>query len=81
MNTETFVMKTEIPCIKDFGYGWRNGELLEGYDYTVTNLKLGLNPEVGGIGYSFELWDEDGLIGNYKVRKSDWENGVRKIAI
>ena len=79
METETFVMKTDIPCITDFGFGWTEHGLFEGFTYDVTDLKLEPNLAVGGIGYSFELWDEDGWIGNYKVQKSDWENGVVKI--
>ena len=63
-----------------FGYGWKNHELFEGLDYKVTNLSLEPNPNVGEMGYSFELWDEEGWIGNYKVPKSDWENSVEKLA-
>jgi hypothetical protein len=80
MKTETYVMNKGIPCIKNHGYGWTNHELFEGLDYVVTNLSLEPNPNDEEMGYSFELWDEEGWIGNYKVPKSDWENSVEKIA-
>ena len=80
MKTETYVMNKGIPCIKNYGWGWKKGELFEGLDYEVTNLSLEPNPNDEEMGYSFELWDEEGWIGNYKVPKSDWENSVEKIA-
>jgi hypothetical protein len=80
MKTEIFVMKTEIPCIRDFGFGWMTHKFTEGLDIEVTNLKLEPNPNDEEMGYSFELWDEEGWIGNYKVPKSEWENSVEKIA-
>jgi hypothetical protein len=80
LKTETYVMNKGIPCIKNYGWGWKKGELFEGLDYEVTNLSLEPNPNDEEMGYSFELWDEEGWIGNYKVPKSDWENSVEKIA-
>ena len=80
MKTETYLMNKGIPCITNFGLGWKNHELFEGLDYEVTNLSLAPDLDDGEMGYSFELWDEQGWIGNYKVPKSDWENSVEKIA-
>jgi len=81
--TETYYMKGGIPCIKDYGMGWKSGQLFQGLRYDITNLKhpvFDLRSEYPqGMVYSFELWDEEGLIGNYKVRKSDWEENSKKV--
>jgi len=71
--TEKYLMKQVIPCVKNYGYGWISGKLYPDLDYDVTNLK---NERTI---YSFELWDDQGFIGNYKVNKFDWEKSSVKV--
>ena len=80
--TETYEIKRGTPCVKDFGNGWELGELFRDGSYDITNLKLSTyneNEYAQGMFYSFELWDEKGLIGNYKVRKLDWEENSKEV--
>ena len=104
MNTETYNVKRDTPCLKNFrhgekfnlhfgipSHGWVSWDLFKGFDYDITNLKLIEDQPINDIFldriisekgekqvnwshyYSFELWDEDGHIGDYKVKQIDFE--------
>ena len=83
-NTETYKVLRGTPCICEFELIGRRkrelGELYRDVDYDVTNLKLieGSNGLWERTLYSFELWDDEGHIGNYYVRKLDWEENTTK---
>ena len=73
---EKFNLKVGLPPD-----GWECWDLFKGFYYDITKLKLMelndiLNGYNNGNYYSFELWDEDGFIGDYKVRKIDFEENV-----
>ena len=101
MNTETYNVKRDTPCLKNFrhgekfnlhfgipSHGWECWDLFKGFDYDITNLKLIEDQPINDIFfngvssekqvnwshyYSFELWDEQGFIGDYKVKQLDFE--------
>ena len=103
MTTETYNVKRDIPCLKNFRHGekfnlssglppdgWECWDLFKGFDYDITNLKLIEDQPINDIFfnrdrvssekqvnwshyYSFELWDEQGFIGDYKVKQLDFE--------
>ena len=108
MNTETYNVKRDTPCLKNLRLGeiygekfnlkvglppdgWECWDLFKGFDYDITNLKLIEDQPINDIFldritsekgekqvnwshyYSFELWDEDGHIGDYKVKQIDFE--------
>ena len=101
MNTETYNVKRDTPCLKNYregekfnlycgipSHGWVSWDLFKGFDYDITNLKLIEDQPINdtffnGVSsekqvnwshyYSFELWDEQGFIGDYKVKQLDFE--------
>ena len=117
MNTETYNVKRDTPCLKNLRLGeiygekfnlkvglppdgWECWDLFKGFDYDITNLKLIEDQPINDTFfnsfskvfvngrtidyssekkvnwshyYSFELWDEDGHIGDYKVKQIDFE--------
>jgi hypothetical protein len=83
MNTETYYVKKGTPCMRNFMVGtkfgkperdrWELWELFGGIDYDITNLKIDEN----NINqYKFELWDDEGFIGNYIVSRGDFEDNT-----
>ena len=80
MKTETYKVLRGTPCIREMEITGRElWELYRDVDYDVTNLKLiegHINDGLWDNIYSFELWDDEGLIGNYYVRKLDWEKNT-----
>jgi hypothetical protein len=83
MKTETYKVLRGTPCIREMTViGKRSrelGELYRDVDYDVTNLKLiegHINDGLWDNIYSFELWDDEGHIGDYYVRKLDWEENT-----
>ncbi len=103
MNTETYNVKRDTPCLKNLRHGekgnlllglppegWECWDLFKGFDYDITNLKLIEDQPINDIFfnrdrvssekqvnwshyYSFELWDEQGFIGDYRVKQLDFE--------
>jgi len=61
METVTFIPKTYIPVIKDFGFGPISGLLVQGLDYIANNFI----EKDGKI--TFTLNDETGWIGDYQT--------------
>ena len=80
MKTETYKVLRGTPCIREMEITGRElWELYRDVDYDVTNLKLiegHINDGLWDNIYSFELWDDEGLIGKYYVRKLDWEENI-----
>ena len=88
MKTETYKVLRGTPCIREMSLleGRRIkrelGELYRDVDYDVTNLKFIEGEPNSGLwmnSYYFELWDDVGHIGNYYVRKLDWEENTVRI--
>ena len=77
MNTKTYLLNNVIPVDKNQGFGWSNKELLtSGLDYDVTGLKVDDNyPNK----YFFQLYDNQGWIGDYRVDKKIWNDNVEEM--
>jgi hypothetical protein len=63
--TTTFITNENKDCFVDYGFGLgkQPAVIFKDIEYEITNLK-----SVNGI-ESFELWDEEGFIGEYSFSK------------
>ena len=112
MKTETYNVKRDTPCLKNFregekfnlycgipSHGWTCWELFKGLDYDITNLKLIEDQPINDTFftirarcrveekevnwshyYSFELWDEQGFIGDYRTEQLEFEENCKLIS-
>jgi len=68
---EVFFFLNETPSLADYGCEpKRNIVLFPEMDYNLTNLRL------KNKYYTFELWDDQGRIGSYRVYKEIFENNA-----
>jgi hypothetical protein len=73
---EHYRLTRSIPCRKDWGGGIFPDvaeSVLVPTDYSLSNL------DTEGVWTTFQLWDEEGWIGNYKVKAKDFEAYFEKV--
>jgi len=73
---ERYRLTRPISCQKDWGGGIFPDvaeSILVPTDYSLSNL------DTEGEWTTFQLWDEEGWIGNYKVRTKDFEAYFEKV--
>ena len=79
MNTKTYLINNDIPVTKNQGFGWGYDDsipLMNGLEYDITDLK---QDEDYPNKYFFQLYDNQGWVGDYRVDKKLWNDNVEEI--
>ena len=77
--TKTYLMKKDIKVMKNQGFGWGYSDsipLMNGLEYDITELK---QDEDYPTKYFFQLYDNQGWIGDYRVDKKIWNDNVEEM--
>jgi len=71
----------EIPVEKQhlLGGHWEDYSFLRDLAYEITNRKVFIPPNGYCPRYQFELWDDDGYIGAYRIKQEVWDESVRML--
>ena len=72
--SKTFLVKSEINCVKNNGiHSNIEGKLFEGLEYDINDLSVGKDEVF------FRLYDEQGWIGNYWISREDFDTKMTKV--
>ena len=77
--TKRYLMKKDMKVTKNYGFGWGFDDSIpffKGLHYETTDLK---QDEDYPNKYFFQLYDNQGWIGDYRVDKKIWNDNVEEM--
>ena len=76
---EKIILVKDTPVERNiFGF-WEDSIFVPDMQYEISNRKLFTPPNGADPRYQFELWDDEGFIGAYRIKIKVWNDNVKML--